>query len=45
MRVLPFDFKFAAEEQSRTWQPEQLIAWLNQALFLLTVLLEWLSDH
>ncbi|MFA6546196.1 MAG: hypothetical protein WCS99_17385 [Limisphaerales bacterium] len=41
MRVLPFDFKFPAGEESRTWQPEQLIAWLNQALFLLTVLLAW----
>ena len=41
MRVLPFDFKFAADESFRTWQPEQLIAWVNQGLFLLVVLLAW----
>lgn len=41
MRALPFDFKFPAEELFRTWQPEQVIAWVNQGLFLLTVLLAW----
>ena len=41
MRALPFDFKFPADEQFRTWQPEQIIAWVNQGLFLLTVLLAW----
>ena len=41
MRVLPFDFKFPKEDQFRTWQPEQLIAWVNQALFLLAVVLAW----
>ncbi|MEQ2007987.1 MAG: hypothetical protein ABMA26_14415 [Limisphaerales bacterium] len=41
MRTLPFDFKFPAEEQFRTWQPEQVIAWVNQGLFLVAVLLAW----
>ncbi|MEN9574456.1 MAG: hypothetical protein RL514_2311 [Verrucomicrobiota bacterium] len=41
MRTLPFDFKFAADEQFRTWQPEHAIAAVNQALFLLAVLLAW----
>ncbi|MSU27894.1 MAG: hypothetical protein EXS27_08265, partial [Pedosphaera sp.] len=41
MRVLPFDFKFPVEEQFRTWQPEHVIAWVNQGFFLLTVLLAW----
>lgn len=41
MRVLPFDYKFPTDEQFRTWQPEQLIAWVNQGLFLLAVLLAW----
>jgi hypothetical protein len=41
MRALPFDYKFPAEEQFRTWQPEQLIAWVNQGLFLLAILLAW----
>ena len=41
MRSLPFDFKFPAAEQFRTWQPEQVIAWVNQGLFLLAVLLAW----
>ncbi len=41
MSVLPFDFKFPKEDQFRTWQPEQVIAWVNQALFLLAVLLTW----
>lgn len=41
MCVLPFDFKFPVEEQFRTWQPEHVIAWVNQGFFLLTVLLAW----
>ncbi len=41
MRALPFDFKFPTDEQFRTWQPEQLIAWVNQGLFLFAVLLAW----
>ena len=41
MRVLPFDYKFPAEEQFRTWQPEQVIAWVNQGCFLLAVVLAW----
>lgn len=41
MRVLPFDYRFPAEEPFRTWRPEQLIAWVNQALFLGSVLLAW----
>ncbi|KAF0171954.1 MAG: Uncharacterized protein FD161_4162 [Limisphaerales bacterium] len=46
MRALPFDYKFPAEEQFRTWQPEQLIAWVNQGLFLLAVFLAWrLARH
>ena len=41
MRTLPFDFKFPADEPFRTWQPEQVIAAVNQALFLFAVLLAW----
>ncbi len=41
MKVLPFDYRFAAQEQFRTWQPERLIAGVNQALFLVAVLLAW----
>lgn len=41
MCLLPFDFKFPVEEQFRTWQPEHVIAWVNQGFFLLTVLLAW----
>ena len=41
MRSLPFDFKFPAEEQFRTWQPEQVIAWVNQGIFLLAAFLTW----
>ncbi|NBV24948.1 MAG: hypothetical protein EBS05_23890 [Proteobacteria bacterium] len=41
MRVAPFDYRLPAGETVRTFQPELLIAILNQGLFLVVLLLAW----
>lgn len=41
MRVTPFDHDQLLGETARTYQPELLIAILNQSLFFLAVLLTW----
>lgn len=41
MRVLPLNYQIPADDQTRIFQPEQAIAWVNQGLFFLALLLAW----
>ena len=41
MRVLPLTYQIPADDQTRIFQPELAIAWVNQGLFLVALLLAW----
>lgn len=45
MRLLPLTYQIPADDQTRTFQPELAIAWVNQGLFLVALLLAWRLAH